>query len=46
MLSYIDPVVAVVLAGPILQETMSAGEIIGAVLILGAALVSEIRRKI
>lgn len=46
VLSYIDPVVAVVLAGPILQETMSAGEIIGAVLILGAALVSEIRRKI
>lgn len=46
VLSYIDPVVAVVLAGPILQETMSVGEIIGAILILGAALVSEIRRKI
>jgi drug/metabolite transporter (DMT)-like permease len=46
VLSYIDPVVAVLLAGPILQETMSAGEIIGAILILGAALVSEIRRKI
>ena len=46
VLSYIDPVVAVLLAGPILQETMSVGEIIGAILILGAALVSEIRRKI
>ena len=46
VLSYIDPVVAVVLAGPILQEAMSAGEIIGAILILGAALISEIRRKL
>lgn len=45
VLSYIDPVVAVLLAGPILQEAMSVGEIVGAVLILGAALVSEIRRK-
>lgn len=45
VLSYIDPVVAVLLAGLILQEAMSAGEIIGAILILGAALVSEIRRE-
>lgn len=45
VLSYIDPVVAVLLAGPILQEKMAAGEILGAVLILGAALISEIRRK-
>ena len=46
VLSYIDPVVAVLLAGLILQEAMSAGEIIGAILILGAALVSEIRKEI
>ena len=45
VLSYIDPVVAVLLAGLVLQQKMSAGEIVGAVLILGAALVSEIRRK-
>lgn len=46
VLSYIDPVVAVALAGIILQQPMSVGEIIGAILILGAALVSEIRRKL
>ena len=46
VLSYIDPVVAVLLAGPILKQPMSTGEIIGAFLILGAALVSEIRRKV
>lgn len=45
VLSYIDPVVAVLLAWPILGETMSATEIVGAVLILGAALISEMRRK-
>jgi len=43
--SYIDPVLAVVLAGTLLGETLSVSELIGAVLILGAALVSEIRRK-
>ena len=43
--SYIDPVLAVVLAGSLLGETLSVSELIGAVLILGAALVSEIRRK-
>ena len=46
VLSYIDPVVAVLLAGLVLQQTMSAGEIVGAILILGAALISEIRRKV
>lgn len=46
VLSYIDPVVAVLLAGVVLQQTMSAGELVGAILILGAALVSEIRRKL
>ena len=46
VLSYIDPVLAVILAAVILQEPMSVAEIIGAVLILGAALISEIRRNI
>ena len=46
VLSYIDPVMAVLLAWPILGQKMSFTEIIGAILILGAALVSEIRRKI
>jgi drug/metabolite transporter (DMT)-like permease len=46
VLSYIDPVVAVLLAGLVLQEAMSTGEIVGAILILGAALISEIRRKV
>lgn len=45
VLSYIDPVVAVLLAWPILGETMSPTEIVGAVLILGAALTSEMRKK-
>ena len=45
VLSYIDPVGAILLAWLILGEGMSLAEIIGAILILGAALVSEIRRK-
>ena len=43
--SYIDPVVAVLLAWPLLGQKMSFTEILGAILILGAALISEIRRK-
>lgn len=42
VLSYIDPVLAVILAAIILREPMSVAEMIGAVLILGAALVSEV----
>lgn len=45
VLSYIDPVVAVLLAWPLLGQKMSFTEILGAILILGAALISEIRRK-
>lgn len=41
-LSYIDPVVAMLLAGVILKEPMSLTEIIGAILILGATAVSEL----
>ena len=46
VLSYIDPVMAVLLAWPILGQKMSFTEVVGAVLILGAALVSEMRRKL
>lgn len=42
VLSYIDPVVAMLLSGIILKEPMSAGELVGGVMILGAAVVSEV----
>lgn len=42
IVSYIDPVFAVMLSALFLKEPMSIGCIIGAILILGAALVSEI----
>lgn len=41
LLSYIDPILAIVLSALILHEPMGAKEIIGSVLILGAAYVSE-----
>lgn len=41
LFSYIDPVTALVLSAVILGERMSLAEIIGAVLILGAAYISE-----
>lgn len=45
ILSYIDPVVAVILSALILKESMSLYGLIGAVLVLGAALVSELPEK-
>jgi len=45
ILSYIDPVVAVILSALILKESMSALHVLGAVLILGAAIVSELPEK-
>jgi len=47
ILSYIDPVVAVILSALLLKEAMSPLHILGALLILGSALVSELpeRRK-
>lgn len=45
ILSYIDPVVAVLLSALFLKERMGAAEIIGAVAILGAAVVSELKEK-
>ncbi len=40
--SYIDPVVAILLSALLLKETMDAFTVIGAVLVLGSALVSEL----
>ncbi len=45
ILSYIDPVTAVVLSVLVLKEPISFKSIIGAVLIIGAALLSEIKGK-
>jgi RarD protein len=41
LLSYIDPILAIVLSALILHEPMGIKEIIGSVLILGAAYISE-----
>ena len=45
LLSYIDPVVAVLLSLTLLHESMSAGALIGAVLVIGAMIASEIEPK-
>ena len=45
LLSYIDPVVAVLLSLTLLHESMSAGALIGAVLVIGAMIVSEIEPR-
>ena len=42
ILSYIDPVVAVLLSALLLRERMDALGVIGAVLVIGAAMVSEL----
>lgn len=43
--SYLDPVIAVLLSALVLRETMTWGNILGAVLILGSALYSEFPTK-
>ena len=45
LMSYIDPVVAILLSALILRERMGLAEIVGAVLVLGATLVSEWKGK-
>ena len=45
ILSYVDPVVAVLLSALLLREPMSILATIGAVMILGAAIVSELPEK-
>lgn len=45
IVSYIDPVVAVLVSALILKENVGLGEFIGAALILGAAVISELPAK-
>lgn len=45
ILSYIDPVVAIILSALFLKESMGVFGMIGAVLVLGAAIVSELPEK-
>lgn len=45
LLSYIDPVVAVLASGLLLREPVTAGTVAGALLILGAAAVAELPEK-
>jgi len=45
ILSYIDPVVAIILSALLLKEHMDAFGVIGAVLVLGAAIISELPEK-
>ena len=45
MLSYIDPVVAILLSALLLREAMSLPQALGAVLVLGSALVGELPGK-
>ena len=45
IISYLDPVVAVLISVFILREGMDIVGVVGAVLILGAALCSELEKK-
>jgi RarD protein len=45
LLSYLDPVVAVILSVTLLHEPMSAPAMLGAVLVLGAMIVSELKPR-
>ena len=45
LLSYIDPVVAVILSAAVLRERMTVPAVIGAVLLIGAAVVSELPER-
>lgn len=45
ILSYIDPLVAVILSAAVLREQMTLPAVIGAVLLLGSAAVSELAEK-
>lgn len=45
LFSYIDPVVAILLSAFFLGEAMTAGSAVGAVMVLGSALVSELPDK-
>ena len=42
LFSYIDPIVAIILSAVILSEKMSVFGVVGAILILGSTMVSEL----
>ena len=46
VLSYIDPVVAVILSATLLRERLGWLQILGGILILGSAYISENKRKL
>lgn len=43
--SYIDPIVAILLSAVFLKELLGIGGIVGAIMVLGAALISELPEK-
>jgi len=45
ILSYVDPILALIFAALILKEIMSPWELVGAILVLGGAFLSEIKFK-
>lgn len=45
MLSYVDPLVAIVISAWLLQEPMTVTQLMGAVLLLGSTLISELKFK-
>ena len=45
LLSYVDPVVAIVLSALLLGERMTMASAVGAILVLGATIVSELPEK-
>ncbi len=45
MLSYVDPLVAIVISTWLLHEPMTIVQLMGAVLLLGSTLISELKFK-
>jgi drug/metabolite transporter (DMT)-like permease len=45
LFSYIDPIVAIILSALFLKEPMTVYSVIGAVLVLGATMISELPEK-
>ena len=45
LISYVDPVSALVFSALLLHETMTPLQVLGAVLIIGGALLGELRRR-
>lgn len=45
LMSYVDPIVAVLLSGLVLREPLSAGTVFGAIVVLGSMAISEVERS-